>query len=52
MRANPRIFTGMPQKKALWFYKTVSNKDEANLEVWPFSEAKGLKMMESRARPR
>lgn len=29
MRANPRIFTGMTQKKALCFHETVSNKDAA-----------------------
>lgn len=33
MRVNPRIFTGRPPKKALWFHKTVSNKDETNLKV-------------------
>lgn len=33
MRANPRIFTGMTQKKALCFHETVSNKDAASLEL-------------------
>lgn len=44
LRANTRIFTGMPPKKALWFQKTVSNKDEINLNV-PGATPLGRKTM-------
>lgn len=49
MRANPRIFPGMPQKKAPWFHKTVSSKDEANLEV-PGTTLLVLKMMRAQGK--